>query len=233
MQPIVDVCEYDVGGKPNWPLLVGLGAPWHGAIIKATEGTYYGPAWFDSHWKKVRDAAGERYGTDWFRGAYHFLKFDTDGAKQADLYLSTVERAGGWDSGDLWPIVDVELGNERNSNRKATSPQVIKGTQAFTDRTREVTGRKVMFYGNGAMRDLGIKVRMGCDYLWCPRYTATLSTMIYERAGWTRNELIMWQYSGAGESYLAGYASSPAGFGKCDVSVLVKEGEIEWLRANL
>jgi len=230
---LVDVYAGDLNGLPNWQHLAELGAPWHGAIIKATEGTWYAPGWFDTNWRQIRHVAVERYGIDWFRGAYHFLKFEAPGIKQAELYLATVARAGGWDVGDFWPIVDVELGGERNSNRNATAAQVVDCTMGFAEKCKRETGRDVMLYGNGAMRDLGIHDRMGCDWLWLPRYTTSLPPFVYERSGWSAKELVMWQYSGDGQSVLAGYPRSPLGFGKCDVSALVLEGGIQRLRSLL
>lgn len=233
-QPLfVDVYAGDLSGNPKWSALVALGSPWHGAIIKATEGVGYAPSWFATNWRAIRDAAGDRYGVDFFRGAYHFLKFNVDGAKQADYYLSAIEKAGGFAIGDLWPIVDVELGGEKNSNQLANGQQIIDCTTAFADRVRAVTGRKVVLYGNGAMRDKSIKDRMGCDLLWCARYTATLPAEIYQRAGWTTDELLMWQYGGDGHAYLIGYPATVPGFGSCDISALVKAGGLDWVRANL
>lgn len=229
----VDVYAGDLHGTPPWSTLAALGAPWHGGIIKATEGISYRPPWFATNWRAVRDAGGARYGGDWFRGAYHFLKFDRDGHAQALYYLKAIEDAGGWAIGDLWPIVDVELGSEKNSNQLASAQQIIDCTTAFANAVKAETGRKVVLYGNGAMRDKGIKDRMGCELLWCPRYTQTLPKEIYERAGWTTDDLMLWQYSGDGVSVLPNYPSSPPGFGPCDVSALVHAGGLPWLVANL
>lgn len=230
---IVDVYAGDLGGQPDWHALVALGDPWNGAIIKATEGTSYGPAWFGTNWRAIRAAAGERYGADFFRGCYHFLKFNQDGAKQADFYLKTLEAAGGFAIGDLWPIVDVELGGPSNTNQLASAQQIIECTSTFAARVKTQTGRNVVLYGNGAMRDNGIKNRMCCDLLWCPRYTATLPREIYERAGWDLETLLMWQYCGGGVGELSGYPMHVPGFGAVDISVLVKQGGLDWLRANL
>lgn len=237
---IVDVFAGDLDGEPDWKHLVALGAPWHGAILKATEGTYYsgvdkdtGRDWFRTNWRALRDAAGDRYGVDFFRGCYHFLKFNQDGGKQADFYLKTLEAAGGFAIGDFWPIVDVELGSETNSNQLASAQQIIECTSTFAARVKTQTGRKVVLYGNGAMRDKSIKNRMCCDLLWCPRYTSTLPREIYERAGWTQDQLLLWQYCGDGTASLSGYPSTVPQFGACDISVLVKDGGLSWLRANL
>jgi GH25 family lysozyme M1 (1,4-beta-N-acetylmuramidase) len=203
-----------------------------GAIIKASEGLYYGGKdWFPDQWSSIHEQVG--YGNTWFRGCYHFLKFNQDGVEQADYYLQTVEAAGGWDKGDLWPIVDVELGSETNSNRKAKAPQVIECTKTFAERVTKVTGRQVMLYGNGAMRDLSISDRMGCDWLWCPRYTATLPSFIYERAGWSVEQLVMWQYAGDGTGILPNYPTTTPDGKKIDHSALVLQGGVAQLPSLL
>ena len=229
---IADIYAGDIA-SPNWLALVMAGAPWHGAIIKATEGTGYLPNWFLVNWPVIRNVASARYGVDWFRGAYHFLKFNQDGAKQAEFYLRAIERAGGWDLGDFWPIVDVELGSEKNSNQLASAQQIIDCTTAFANKCRSETGRAVMLYGNGAMRDKEIKDRMGCDWLWCPRYTAELPRVIYERAGWTQEQLVLWQYCGDGAGFLKDYPTVTPGLGKEDISALVLSGGIDRLRSLL
>lgn len=217
---LVDVFSGDLGGKPNWQAVVN--APnFVGGIMKATESTAFDTGWFKRNWPVVKTVGGDRYGQTWFRGAYHFLKFDKDGKAQADFYLKTVNDAGGFDVGDIVPIVDVELGNEKNSNQKASAQQIIDCTSAWAARVKAETDQEVMLYGNGAMRDKSIKDRMGCDWLWIPRYTATLPKQMYERAGWDLPKVALWQYCGDGTASLSGYPKEVTGFGKVDISVVL------------
>lgn len=227
---IVDVYHGDVGGHPRWPAL--LEAPGViGAIVKATQGTSYGPArsWFPAQWRELREVAGDRYGRTWFRGAYHFLSFDLPGDRQADYYCDVVVAAGGWDAGDLIPIVDVERGSQGAPNWDDGRAKVEACTRAFVARVKQRTGRAVCLYGNGAMRDLGIRSRMGCSALWIPRYTETLPAEMYERAGWTLDAVPLWQYCGDGRAAIhetAGGAPLPSsipGFGAVDISVALVE----------
>ena len=230
---LVDVYSKDLDGTPNWqgaadaPNVVG-------AIIKATESTAFDTQWFKENWPRVKEVAGERYGQTWFRGAYHFLKFNRDGAAQADFFLDTIDAAGGFDVGDIIPIVDVELGNDglpdqhghvrpRNSNWDASPQQIIDCTTAWAERVKERSSQEVMLYGNGAMRDKSINDRMGCDWLWTPRYTATLPRDIYERAGWSLDRVAMWQYCGDGDAALPEYPREIDNFGKVDISVVLFE----------
>ena len=90
-----------------------------------------------------------------------------------------------------------------------------------------------MLYGNGAMRDLHIKDRMGCDWLWCPRYTATLPAVIYERAGWSIDQLLMWQYAGDGTGVLQNYPTATPDGKKIDHSALVLQGGVARLKELL
>src|SRR6187402_511332 len=97
----VDVYPYDVEGTPDWAALIAAGPPWHGAIVKVSEGiggitarqTTLG-RWFRRQWPEIRAAAGARYGVDFFRGGYHYLLVGVDAAAQADHYLQRIERAG-------------------------------------------------------------------------------------------------------------------------------------------
>jgi hypothetical protein len=163
-----------------------------------------------------------------------FLNFDQDGAAQADFYLDTIDAAGGFDVGDIIPIVDVELGNDgkpdsnghvrpRNSNWDASGQQIIDCTSAFAERAKKRFGMEVMLYGNGAMRDKSIGDRMSCAWLWIPRYTATLPPKMYERAGSSLDRVAMWQYCGDGEAALPDCPTEVENFGKVDISVVLFE----------
>ena len=118
---LVDVYSKDLGGKPNWQ--AAADAPnVVGGIIKATEGTNFDTTWFDKNWPLLREVGGDRYGQTWFRGAYHFLKFNRDGVAQANFFLDAIDNAGGFDEGDIIPIVDVELGRRRRARRTMDRP---------------------------------------------------------------------------------------------------------------
>ena len=229
---IVDVYSGDLSGRPDWDAAVAAENV-VGGIVKATEGTVFDTSWFQQNWPAVKDAGGDRYGTTWFRGAYHFLLFAESGEDQADFYLGTVDKAGGFDVGDIIPIIDVELGNDgktpdahghlhpRHPNQDASAQQIIDCTSAWAEKVKASSGQQVMLYGNGAMRDKSISDRMNCDWLWVPRYTPTLPAQIYTRAGWDLEHVALWQYCGDGTAFLAGYPSEIVGFGKVDVSAVL------------
>lgn len=217
---------------PHWGLLQ-LNKQYYGAIIKATEGTYYnGGKWFTDNWKAISPKYTGARTLPWYRGCYHYLKFNQDGDAQALYYLKAVALAGGWEKSDLLPIVDVEMGGAGDSNQKGTATQVVGVATAFTTRVFRETGRPSILYGNGAMRDLGITSRMGCEYLWIPRYTDTLPAITYTRAGWDPSRLLFWQYCGDGEAYLKGYPTTSP-LGRTDISVLTIPGGLNGLDSIL
>ena len=241
---IADVYSGDhsglIGGQPNWSALAAAPSV-YGAIIKAWEGKEFDDhGWFAKHWPAVRDAGSDRYGTSWFRGAYLFLIFSRGGSDQADAYLKAVDAAGGWDSGDIYPIIDVELGHDATAatptkparsahpNQSASKQQVIDCATACADRIREKTGRNVVLYGRRAMHHLGINDRMGCDMVWNPSYTPEMHMGGLE--AWNSQNVVMWQYRGDTPSAAKGLPQSIPGFGQGDISVVIKDGD--WRAAN-
>jgi Glycosyl hydrolases family 25 len=217
---IVDQYSGDSGMNPPWATLVNR-PEFYGAIIKAWEGPRFNDGgWFAHNWPAVKDAGGSRYGTSWFRGAYLFLKFNTSGADQAAAYLKAIDDAGGWDSGDIMPIVDVELGGPTNSNRQASKQQVIDCVGECAQALKSELDCRVMLYGRGAMRDLGIVDKMGCDVVWNPSYTQRMVRNGLD--AFELEEIVLWQYCGDNVGYLAGYPTKVSGFNKIDISVFIK-----------
>lgn len=217
------------GEDPPWRIIeqncVGL-------ILKATQGMHYAPDWFVRHWQRVRDIGGERYGQTWLRGAYHYLDFYTSGTRQADRFLAHVAKAGGWDHGDIMPIVDVERGG---ANQDAHAQQVVDCVQEFAAQVKHEIGRNVILYGRGAMRDLAIRSKMGCVAVWNP---GELEEMPLNglTPTWKLDEIVMWQYSDGKACKAKLPPRLPGWTGGLDLSVYVdgaNKPTLESLRARL
>jgi lysozyme len=220
---LIDQYSGDSGIHPPWDQLAAMPF-FYGAIIKAWEGTSFNDrGWFQENWNAVWQAGADRYGVSWFRGAYLFLKFMKSGTEQADAYLNAIEQAGGWGGGDILPIVDVELGGEANSNRQASAAQVVECVTECADRLRAQTGRRVMLYGRGAMRDLGISDRMGCDVVWNPSYTARMVRNGLQ--AWNLEDIVLWQYCGDNFAAYHELPNTVDGFRKVDISVFINGAE--------
>lgn len=228
---IPDLYRATAKGKPDWGKLTG-DARFYGAILKALEGTSFPPgeAWFAEQWPAVRAAGGARYGSTWFRGAYHYLILRggdaASGTAQAEAYLRTVEKAGGWGIGDLPAIADVELGSDKSANRGASKQQVIDVASAWAVKVRAELGGPVILYGRGAMRDLGITSQMSFDFLWAPQYNYKLDPT--DRIGWPAAQVKLWQYTDGTASYAKLPIAAP-GIGPCDLSKFL--GSLDELRA--
>lgn len=238
-----DLYPFDLGDLPNFSVpdhtdVDGDGdTDYVGGILKATDGVSYGYTnWFITNFQRLKES--ERYGVGWFRGAYHYLQFLQPGATQADFYLKTVEKAGGWDDGVIMPIVDIEFGGERASNRKASTQQIVDQASAFAYRVKEKTGRRCMLYGRGANRDRSITSKMGCDCVWNPSYTERMVTNGLvgtlpdgNKAPWTIDDIVGWQYGGDGVGVNTTHKLplEIKGFGKIDLSVYIDGARVPTL----
>jgi GH25 family lysozyme M1 (1,4-beta-N-acetylmuramidase) len=236
---IPDIYPRDLGPNPAYRALPGKVIDGKheviGCIIKASEGLGWGESneeWFKRGWKQIRDAAPGRYGVDWFRGCYHFLRFSVDGAAQADYFLKLVEEAGGWGEGDIMPMVDAEEGGQGDwaggeklesikdpAKRQRLANEVIACVSKFTDRVRERTGMRILLYGRGIMRDLHINNRMHCDAVCNPAYTSHMPPM--DAYGWPLKDVPLWQLCGDGTVFCPGFSGTIPGWGKTDYSVYI------------
>lgn len=212
-----DRYQGDNHGRNDWSMLAKADVC-SGAILKASEGVSFqsGARWFKENWQPLREAGGDRYGGTWFRGAFHFLIFHDDPVEQANYFLKTIEDAGGFVSGDLLPIVDVERGGEKSRNHQASAARIVECTSAFTARVKDALGCGVILYGGSGLRDLGIRDRMGCDYLWYPHYRAQIDRT--DDIGWSRDQVVLWQYTN-GEVNSTSYPQQVPGLGPTDLSV--------------
>lgn len=237
---LVDAYQGDDVKLDDWTKLALVGPPWCGAILKASEGTTNKPEWFVEHWQKVKSGGGPRYGIDWFRGAYHYLRVKSSSpVTQAETYLAQIEAAGGWSDGDLWPILDVE----RAGNDGASKTRVRDAMGVWALKILSETGRAPMLYGGSFLRDLGISDAraLGFQLLWVPRYTATLPPKTYTALGFDLSSTWAWQYIGDGDGALANYPHrAPIGqLGQLDISAVIINGgndynaAIEWTRTHL
>jgi len=229
----VDVYAGD--GRKDWRAFCAAGAPWHLAMFKASQGTYYAPPIFGDERRAFLDAAGARHGVDLFDGAYHYLDLALDGAAQADYFVAAVEQAGGELAGTLWGMVDVERGGQRirNPSRALVEDRV----RAFAARYQQLTGRTPTLYGGELLRSVGVTDRLGCGRSAIALYGPTLPARLVTRTGTDLAHLLLWQYAGTGpqspSQSLPGYPLVAPGCGRVDLSAMVLPGGLDALRAGL
>lgn len=233
----VDVYAGD--GPKDWDIFCKAGPPWHGVIIKCSQGTYYRPAEYARERWRFFAAANDRYGIDLFEGAYHYLDLSIDGSAQADYAMAAVEDSGGEKSGTLWMTVDIERGGQR----KIPSRQgVIDCVSRFAERYHQLSGRPPTLYGGELLRALNVGDLMGCGRSWVALYGSELhgkgesTAQFLVRTGTDLAHLMLWQYDAGNDEKSPepkGYPNEAPGCGKVDISALVMSGGISALRSML
>jgi GH25 family lysozyme M1 (1,4-beta-N-acetylmuramidase) len=218
LQPcIVDASVQDGVTPAKVAQLIAAGYPWAGIILQASNGLTSWGSWFNSCWAAAR--ATSRYGVDWMRCAYHYLRVDENSSDQADLHLATVQAAGGFGPGDIWTAVDVERGEQPAD---ATKAQVEASINGFADRIMQRTGRATMLYAGSYTRGLGITSLLNCKLLWYPQWNPTLNWSTVASMGGSIADTLLWQVVGDNSN------TAPVGYprqspiGPLDYSVMVR-----------
>lgn len=228
---LIDVYQGD--HVVDWPVFCAAGAPWIGAILKATQGTYYRPPWYAETRRAFLEAAGARHGDALFDGAYHYLDLAIDGAAQADYFMRAVELAGGEKFGTLWAMVDVERGGQRirNPSRALVEDRVT----TFAARYHQLSGRLPTLYGGELLRAVGVTTRLGCGRSAIALYWRTLPAAVVAQTGTDLAHLMLWQYQGTeAPSGPDGYPRKvPGCTGSVDIDALVLPGGVGAVKAGL
>ena len=126
----IDVSHYQ--GKIDWQKLrqnKETVNPLHFVFMKATEGGDHGDTTFSANFANARNHG-------FIRGAYHFYIPSTDALKQADFFIRTVKL----DTGDLPPVLDVEMTGRKNKT------ELQQGIKRWLDRVEAYYGVKPILY---------------------------------------------------------------------------------------
>jgi lysozyme len=116
--------------------------------MKTSQGDSNRDGNFQQFWKSAGQLLGEH---KVFRGPYHFLTAGADGKKQADWFLSLMDRAGGLKADDMPPGVDLEWDVYRNTGKTdhwndKGDQYIIDTALGCLDRIKEKTGRTPILY---------------------------------------------------------------------------------------
>lgn len=149
-------------------------------IIKASEGTGYTNAWY-------ADDSTQARAHGMLVGAYHFLRYTSSGAAQAQNFLASI--GGNVPAGDLPAMLDVEDVNDAASPAERTA--IMK---EWLDTVEAASGRKPMIYSGSWYWGpyMGSPAGYGGVYpmVWAA-YTASCPNIPDDFPGIT-----MWQYLG-------------------------------------
>jgi len=181
----VDVSYYD--GSIDWSAVYGAGKRF--AIIRVSDGTSFIDPQFAANWNGTR-AAGV------MRAPYQFFRAGQDPVAQADLLVAQVMQAGGFQPGDLPPVMDLETADNQ------PIATVVARAHAWLDRLTQATGRAPIVYTSTRVWTLfGNPAGFSQYPLWVANWGVTCPSI---PMGWT--DWRFWQSSATGN--VAGISNS-------------------------
>jgi lysozyme len=146
------------------------------AFARVSDGLPDADAKFADYWPQMKSAG-------LVRGAYQFFRARHDDNQQADLFVRTINAAGGLKAGDLPPVLDLEVDDGQ------TAAHVVSRALAWLKRVETKLGvRPIVYTGNNMSDTIGTAFK---DYtLWvahyttdCPRIPAGWSTWTFWQNG--------------------------------------------------
>jgi lysozyme len=171
----VDVSYYQ--GVVSWSQVKQSGRTF--AIARVSDGLSVVDTQFASNWSGIRQAG-------LVRGVYQFFRPARDPIAQADLLLQKVQAAGGFQPGDLPPVLDIET---VDGVSVATLRQRM---QQWLDRVEQALGRRPIIY-TAAFMSQNVGTGFSRYPLWVANYGVTCPTM---PDGWSTWKF--WQSSSTG-----------------------------------
>ncbi len=176
--PVVQgVDVYEGQGTIDWQAAAGSGIDF--AITRVSDGTAYPDSMFQTNWIGIKKAG-------LVRGLYQFFRPDVDPIAQADLMLSMLAKAGGLESGDLPPALDIEVTDGLSPS------QIQSAMKKWLAYVEQKTGRTPMIY-TAAFMSSNIGTGFSSYPLWVANYGATCPLM---PSGWST--WVIWQYADHG-----------------------------------
>lgn len=166
----VDVSYYQ--GTVDWDALYEQGITF--AFLKATEGVSHGDTSFAENWANALTS-------NVYVGAYHYYRFEEDGAAQAEHFIETVP----YTENTLPPVVDVELYD--SLTEEPDTDETVENLQEMLETLESYYGVKPILY-----------VATNCYLLYAQyfegEYPIWISNYYYEPyIDWT-----FWQYTDEG-----------------------------------
>lgn len=172
----IDVSKWQ--GTIDWAQVKADGVQF--AIARTSHGLADRDGTFARNW-----AGMKRHGL--VRGVYHYLLPQEDPVAQANLMLDMVEAAGGFEPGDLAPVLDLE------TRGGLTAAQVVARADAFLARVKARTGRDAMIYCSPGFWDPLAAPSHVDNTLWVAHWGVTTPRVPSGWRAWT-----FWQTSSTG-----------------------------------
>jgi lysozyme len=142
-------------------------------------------------WKAMRDAG-------LVRGVYHFARPQKgrDPKDEVREFLGLVDAAGGFEDGDLVPVLDLEAFGKAG---KLTAKQTLEWASGFAEEVHARVGRRPIIYTGVFWRET-----MGNppDNLQCPLWLAAFvkDPKPFVPTAWARESFAIWQHTETGST---------------------------------
>ena len=164
----------------DWPSVKADGVVF--AIVRVSDGTQNLDEQFAANWQGTK-AAGI------IRGPYQYFRPAQSATAQAELFVTQIEQAGGFESGDLPGVIDVE------TTDGVSESDAIQAVQTWIDYVESHTGRRPIIYTGSYFWDDNVVGNNFSDYpLWTAHYTSAACPLVSDAWDhWT-----FWQYTSSG-----------------------------------
>jgi len=138
---------------------------------------------FDKNWNEMKDASI-------IRGAYQFFRPNQDPTKQAELFVSIVEKAGGFQENDLPSVIDVEVTSNIDSEK------ITENVLIWINYISSYTNKKPIIYSGPYFWEHN---KLGDEFktypLWTAHYTKLNECPLIPDP-WVNWDF--WQFTGSG-----------------------------------
>ncbi len=174
----IDVSKWQ--SSIDWPAVQGDGVVY--AFVRVSDGTQYVDEQFEANWQGTK-AAGI------LRGPYQYFRPGQDAIEQAQLFVDKIEQAGGFEVGDLPPVIDVE------TTDGMPTPQAVQAVEEWIAHVEANTGRRTIIYtGSYFWDDNSFGSSLSSYPLWTAHYTSAACPLVSD--GW--DHWTFWQYTSTG-----------------------------------
>jgi lysozyme len=174
----VDVSHHQ--GNIDWQKVKEAGMSF--AFIKSTEGVGYEDPLFAKNYKEAKEAG-------LITGAYHYATPSTmeDAVAEADYFIETITKYGGFQQDDLPPALDLE------EDKGLDQDQLSSWARKWIERVKEKIGRQPIIYTYKWFAQTKLNESLNDIPLWFARYGVNQPE---DSGGWTQWTFL--QYSSKG-----------------------------------
>jgi lysozyme len=171
----IDVSYYQ--GTVDWTKVKSGGQSF--AFVRVSDGVSYPDSKFAANWPAMKNAG-------LVRGVYQYFRPTQDVQAQVDLLFTKLNAAGGLQSGDLPPVLDLE------TDGGLASSTVVARAKDWLAKVEAKIGMKPIVY-TAAFMSTTIGTSFGGYTLWVANYGATCPLMPSGWSNWS-----FWQNSDSG-----------------------------------